>query len=237
MKLPFQHSEEEVTIPINEVKKLREEGKSDREIIMQLKGRGYSFQAIEKAMLQALKEGVGPKKTPSSPMPGGGAPPSPQPTLFKEEASMTLPTRGELEPKQKISVPPSPIGPVPLEAQFEPTALIEEVVEGVVEEKFEKLDKKFEYIHAEQEKMKKENENLKRLIGAFVEKEKRHIENLRKENEILTEKIEDLVVKTNALERAFKQFLPDIFSKVREMKLEEKGIKVIEEKPTEEKEE
>jgi len=232
MRFPFQHKEEEGTIPFYEVKKLREEGKSDKEIINQLKNRGYSFQAIEKAMLQVLREGVRAKEE----LPKLGAQPReylpPQPTIPKrEEVRRELPTREEIVPEPRLSLPVS--GQVPLEAQFEPVDLIEEVVEGVVEEKFEKLDSKFEYIYQEQEKLKKEVEKLKNLIGSSIQREDKSIDNLKKEIEKLREEIQDLVIRSNALERAFKQFLPDIFVKARERKLEEKGVKVLDEEEKE----
>lgn len=240
MKLPFQHKEgeEEGTIPINEVKKLRGEGKSDKEIINQLKNHGYSFQVIEKAMLQALREGTGPKQkseqgTPQAPQQqyGTQAPPQSGPgrqrTEAEGQARGELPTREEIMPRPRLSVPAT--GQVPLEAQFEPTDLIEEVVEGVVEEKFEKLDSKFEYINNEQEKLKKENEKLKNMIGTSMQKEDKSIDKLREEIEKLRGEIEDLTVRSNAFERAFKQFLPDIFAKIREKKWEDKGIKVLDE--------
>jgi hypothetical protein len=212
MRLPFQHKEEEITIPFYEVKKLREEGKSDKEIISQLKERGYSFEAIEKAMLQVLKEGITPKE---------------EKQVEKEEKKEVvreLPTREDIE-KPKFAFPQAEF---PLESDFEPTDLIEEVVEGVVEEKFEKLDTKFEYIHNELEKIRKDNEALKSFVISSIEKENKLFEGLKKENEKLKREIEDLIIKTNALERAFKQFLPDIFVRAREKKLEEENINVIE---------
>ncbi len=242
MKLPFQHKEgeEEGTVPINEVKKLRDEGKHDKEIINQLKSHGYSFQVIEKAMLQALKEGTEPNQSQQSQQQYGSQQRYQQqgsPKTYESQPPQTrqgtqqgggqgeLPTRGELAPKSKLSVPAT--GQVPLEAQFDPTDLIEEVVEGVVEEKFEKLDSKFEYIHNEHEKLKKENEKLKKVIGSSTQKEDKSIDNLKEEIKKLKEEVEDLSVRSNAFERAFKQFLPDIFAKIRERKSQDKGVEAL----------
>ena len=203
MRLPFHHKEEEIALPIYEVKKLRAEGKSDREIISKLKEMGYSFESIERAMLEVLKEGV--KRE--------------QPVeKEQEEVARELPTKEELE-KPKFSVPERGF---PIEPEFEPAELIEEVVEGVVEEKFEKLDMKFEYINKELEKIKKESEHLKNFVVASIEKENRAFEEIKKEFAKLKSEIDELGIKTNALEMAFKQFLPDIFVKIRESKFGEK---------------
>ena len=239
MKLPFQHKEgeEEGTIPVNEVKKLRREGKSDKEIINQLKNHGYSFQVIERAMLQALREGTssnqkqqqGPQNYSQQSPQGYNAQGYPQ---GGNQLEGELPTREDIAPESRLSVPAT--GQIPLEAQFEPTDLIEEVVEGVVEEKFEKLDTKFEYIHNEHEKLKKENEKLKNLIGASMQKEDKTIGKLKEEIEKIKEEIEDLAIRSNAFERAFKQFLPDIFAKLRERRWEDQGVKVLDEMKEEE---
>ncbi|HIE41614.1 MAG TPA: hypothetical protein EYP80_03015 [Candidatus Aenigmarchaeota archaeon] len=217
MKLPFQHKEEGITIPIDEVKKLREQGKSDREIIIELKNKGYSFQAIEKAMLQSLKESATSELMLEK-----------EPSFEQTQATRKeLPTKESLVEKPKFALPPPE--QLPLEAPFEPTDLIEEVVEGVVEEKFEKLDTKFEYVHNEQDKLKKANEELRNFFVGEFEKIKQNIRDLRDEIEKLRDEFEDLIIKVNALEKAFKQFLPDIFAKIRERNLEERGISILDE--------
>ncbi|RLJ02787.1 MAG: hypothetical protein DRP10_00210 [Candidatus Aenigmatarchaeota archaeon] len=216
MKFPFSHREEEISsIPTEEVKKLRESGKSDREIINELKNKGYSFQAIERAMLQALKYGVSSKRE--------------TPTQSKErdynqrkfefepsEQKYELPTREELTPKPILTLPPRQEG---LEMESGPVDLIEEVVEGVVEEKFEKLDTKFEFINKEHKKLKEDIEGLKALFVSSIQKRDKEIEEIRNEIEKLKENIEEVVIKYNALERAFKQFLPDLIEKNREKKV------------------
>ncbi len=235
MKLPFSHKEEESRIPIEEVRKLREQGKSDREIIVVLKNKNYPFQVIEKAMLQVLKSGVGPEQKKASTNPAGNypnqpyhqtQPPRPQPGQAGSQQESELPTREELLPRPNI--PAIPGQEAPFESQFEPTDLIEEVVEGVVEEKFEKLDTKFEFIHKEQEKQKKDLEGIKNLFGSSIQKRDNTIEDLREDIGKLKEEIDALVIKSNALERAFKQFLPELTAKARKENLAEKGVEVIE---------
>ncbi len=269
MHLPFGHKDGGAGgLPVEEVKKLRAQGKQDREIIVQLKNEGHSFQQIEQAMLQALKSGVGPGNSPGQAqgqqgqipqgqfsqggppmqgMPGAGQGFSPQgagrpqmggPGFGPPQGNFSqgppqgnLPTREALMPSLQLSAPST--GVVPLEAEVgTPTDLIEEVVEGVVEEKFEKADQKFEYLNKQIEKSKEDAEALKNLMLSSLQKRDKVIEELRAKLVKSDEEIEDIVIKCNALEKAFKQFLPELTEKVR-IKNTEKKIEA-QESPDEE---
>lgn len=234
LKLPFGHKGEEVgSIPTEEVRKMRENGKSDREIIVELKNKGYPFQAVEKAMLEVLKSGVNSerKSSPHSWGTPGGFPPrinsefeSPPLREKPPYEEKRLPTREDLIPKPTLPINQN----VSPEMQSGPVDLIEEVVEGVVEEKFESLDTRFEATQKEHEKLKENIENLKNIFASSIQKRDSMIEETNVEFDKLKEKFEDIVIKCNALERAFKQFLPDLTEKVRKKNLEEKGVEVIE---------
>ncbi len=256
LKLPFGHKGEEMgSIPIKEVTLLREQGKSDREIITKLKTQGFSFQAIEKAMLHVLKSGVGnsndPIPQPGVKFPQGSRQPSgmqshqgipqssgmqtPQqgsPQLLQREQvnfRQVPPVQGnqELIPEQKLGF--SGMQEPSLEMQFEPTNLIEEIVEGVVEEKFEKLDTKFEFIQKNQEKLKEDIEKMRVLLANEIQKVEKLIEGSKEETNKLKDDIETVDIKCAALERAFKQFLPDLAEKVRSKTLKQKGVEVLNE--------
>lgn len=235
LKLPFGHKEEEVgSIPTEEVRKMRESGKSDKEIIAELKNKGYPFQAVEKAMLEVLKSGVDSKRGSSSliqerphgPPPGLDSEFEPSP--LRERPSLheprRLPTREELMPRPALPTNQN----VSLEMQSGPVDLIEEIVEGVVEEKFESLDTRFGSIQKEHEKLKESIENLKNIFASSIQKRDTMIEETKVEFDKLKEKFEDIAIKCNALERAFKQFLPDLTEKVRKKNLEDRGVEVVE---------
>ncbi len=258
LKLPFGHKGEEMgSIPIKEVTLLREQGKSDREVITKLKAQGFSFQAIEKAMLHVLKSSVGNSNDPIS-QPGmkppqnfgqppgmqspQGIPQQPPGMQPPQQGSSQLPQRDqvgfgrqaqpaqggqELMPEQKLGF--SGMQEPNLEMQSEPTDLIEEIVEGVVEEKFEKLDTKFEFIQKNQEKLKEEIDAMKVLLTNEVQKVEKLIEGSKGETSKLNDEIETIDIKCAALERAFKQFLPDLAEKVRSKTLKQKGVEVVNE--------
>ena len=50
--------EEKMNAPVEEVQKMTRKGMSDKDIIKHLKSKGYSYEAIEGAMLKAVKESV-----------------------------------------------------------------------------------------------------------------------------------------------------------------------------------
>ena len=233
LKLPFGHKGEEVGfVPIEEVKRMRKSGKSDKEIITELKNKGYSFQSIERAMLEVLKSGVGSEKqsTVNKEIPpnypsgmNSEFEPSPIKERFHNEVEK-LPTEEELMPRPTIPANQN----ISFEMQSEPIDLIEEVVEGVVEEKFESVDAKFETMQKEYKNLKEGMENLKKIFASSIQKRDNMIKETKVEFDKLKEKFEDVVIKCDALERAFKQFLPDLTEKVREKTLSEKKIEVVE---------
>ncbi|MCK4729813.1 MAG: hypothetical protein KAT28_00695 [Candidatus Aenigmarchaeota archaeon] len=232
------------SIPIREVTLLREQGKSDREIITKLKTQGFSFQAIEKAMLQVLKAGVGnsnnpiqqpgmksPQSVPQQPgmqPPQQGSPQLPQREQVNFRGQVpSVPRVQELMPEQKLGF--SGMQEPSLEMQSEPTDLIEEIVEGVVDEKFEKLDTKFEFIQKNQEKLKEDIKGMKVLLTNEIQKIEKMIGGSKEETNKLKDEIETVDIKCDALERAFKQFLPDLAEKVRSKTLKQKGVEVVNE--------
>ncbi len=108
------------------------------------------------------------------------------------------------------------------------------IYEGVVEEKFESLDKRFESIQKEHEKVKESIENLKNIFASSIKKRDNMIKETNTEFDKLKERLEDITTRCNALEKAFKQFLPDLTEKVREKNQEEGERKkelIIVEKP------
>jgi len=263
MQLPFGHkAAESGVLPIEEVKRLRSQGKADRDIIVELKKQGHSFESIEKAMLQVLRTGGNspapqgnfapqgqagvqmpnqmqsqqmqqpfaqrPQFNPQqgvlgSPQMGGGQrmPQNFQGGPSPQQGGPALMTRETLMPQANMNIQVG--GVVPLETEAgNPTDIIEEVVEGVVEEKFEKIDEKFESVAKDVNKNKDEMENLKNLMLSSFQKRDKTIDELKQSQNEMKEEIEDLVIKCSALEKAFKQFLPELTEKVRAQTIEKR---------------
>lgn len=182
-------------IPIEEIKDMSRNGMSDREIIKRLKKQGYSYNEIERAMLQAVKDGVGeprhaepraePTEEPRSDPMQGFYPEEESPTDVLSDAEM--PELDEM--KNDVS----------------PEIVIEEIVEGVVEEKWGKFKQQIEKMEESIEVLRTEIKE-KSMITKKAEPNKEQEEAIFD----LSTKLEDIEARVGGLEKAFKQFLPSL---------------------------
>ncbi|MBI2583617.1 MAG: hypothetical protein HYW25_03035 [Candidatus Aenigmarchaeota archaeon] len=188
-------------VPVEEVKAMVSHGFSERDIIKQLKAQGYSFGEIEKAILEVVKSGVTPEPAPQ---------PQPEtPEEFREEPE---PAKGEpRRPSRMAYRPPDvlePLPPLPEPSQEEPPEkedgedqqqYVEDIVESVLEEKFEKFISELKI-------MKDEFEQLRSEVAML--KQERH-ETAEVPSD-LAAKMDDLEARVGGLEKAFRQYLPEL---------------------------
>ncbi|MHA1286670.1 MAG: hypothetical protein ACTSPB_04615 [Candidatus Thorarchaeota archaeon] len=220
-------------VPTDRVRELSDSGMSDKDIIEQLKNEGFSYQEIEKAMIQSLKSGPGASAGPPEPEeatlpPTDTAEPAKIPSSFTqphEKTAKSSPVAGEapeMPPLPSAGEParpppaqkPSGVSLPPEEEQiYPPEFAVEELVEGVVQEKWNKFEDKFQ-------KLALQHANLRESIADMVNEIKslrNHQDNLEKEFveklSELEDRIEDAEAKAGAIERTFKQFFPKIFEK------------------------
>ena len=161
-------------LPINEIQELSSKGASDKEIIKKLKSEGYSYDTIERSMLQAVKAGV------DQPEPVQEQAPA---DVFQEEQGMS----GELSLAE-------------LEETVSPEIVVEELVEGVVEEKWQKAESRLEGMEGE----------ISKIYARLKQAEQRPVNAPVRDERIddYSERLEDLEARIGGLEKAFKQFLP-----------------------------
>ena len=196
----FKRKKKDMPVPIEEVQKLTRSGLGDRDIIKELKNQGYSYEQIEKAMLQAVKAGVGEEEKPiekkeeMESMIGRYEEESPGEPLGE------LPVLGELYPTERGE----PISEITLPETEKPELIIEELVEGVVEEKWQKLDEEMKKMDDKFDKIRVGFEQLKQRMG----EEKEPGKDFGVEITGLSNRLDDLEVRIGGLEKAFKQFLP-----------------------------
>ena len=200
----FSGKKKETPPPIEEVQKLTRSGLSDRDVIKELKDKGYSYEQIERAMLQAVKAGVGEGKE---------RPIEKKEELesmierYEEEPSSELPelpVMGELYPTvrgeeshQETALPETE----------EPELIIEELVEGVVEEKWQRFSEELKLVDDKFDKIRVGFEQLKQAVEA---KKEIPSKDFGAEIEELSKRFEDLEARIGGLEKAFKQFLPSL---------------------------
>lgn len=125
---------------------------------------------------------------------------------------------------------PSFESPVEGEETVSPEVTIEEIVEGVISEKWAPIEKEIESLKSEQEKIRKEISEVK-IISAKIPTEESKGSMTSKIQEI-EERLNNLEPKVSGLEKAFKQFLPTLTDNIRVLsqiveKMKEKKIEEI----------
>jgi DNA-binding transcriptional MerR regulator len=182
-------------VPIDEVQKMTKKGMSDKDIIKQLKSKGYSYEAIESAMLKAVKDGVDDDK-PKMVERMDVEPPATENMFGPQEETM---------PDFMQSMPDLDISSEQIEG---PEVMLEELVEGIVEEKWRKFDDQVR-------KMDESFDKIRAEIKQFdvkLEQTKKDTPTRDLDARILalSEQMEDVEARVGGLEKAFKQFLPSL---------------------------
>lgn len=199
----------ELRVPVEKVKELSKKGMSDKDIIRQLKSEGYSYEEIEQAMLQAVKEstietnesGIETKPAPSTQIEN-----IPQPQVVQQpQLQQTQPRVEDFEIKQ-----PTPEEETPSfveEEEISPEVIIEELVESIVDEKWSEIKDRFQRLEDE----------IKTLKHKLKEEKEVEIKDYDSDIEALYSQIEELEARVGGLERAFKQFLPTLTKNIEEL--------------------
>lgn len=180
-----------VDVPIEEVQKMNAQGMSDKDIIKKLKSQGYSYDSIEKAMLQAVKEGVDEPApvSDSNEMPSFPEPPG-APQKRGSEAEPLFP---EFEPQE-----------VPEMGTINPEVIIEELVEGVIEEKWNKFSSRIDKLENDLSLMRGEMKQIPKSV------QQSNTKDLEAKIAEMNEQLDELEARIGGLEKAFKQFLPSL---------------------------
>lgn len=212
--------------PVDRVRQLMAAGMSERDIVKALKGEGYSFGDVQKAMMEALKAGVG--------APPVGAPPAMPPPVYAPPPEAYAPPPPEYAPPPPPQyaleyAPPPAYGPPPYppapgwppaappgpppeeqlaEAQAAAESAMEEVIEGMLEERMEKFT-------ADIKGVKDEVLKISQLINQMRGKvEVRPAAELPRE---AVERLDDLEGRVGGLEKAFRQFLPSLTENIEQL--------------------
>ncbi len=205
-------------VPVDRVKELMSQGLSDKEIIEQLKEEGFSYSEIERAMIEALKTSKEVKPIPVSftsppgqePKPSGPAPE--MPPLPSAESKPSAPPQPSEQPPEGVSMPAGE------EQTYPPEFAIEEIVEGVVEEKWDKFNRRLDQIRSDQSTIREELNSLLTEIKSLRNQVTSKDEDISEKLEDLEKRLENVEAKAGGLERVFRQFFPKIFEKALSMR-------------------
>ncbi len=176
-------------VPIAEVRKMMDQGMTDKQIIDELKKQGYSMDLIEKAMLQMVK---------TEPEPSLDIPKFDDSPLDLDE-----PVPDPLEDLDHLS-------DVGEEGGIEnPEDIVEELVEGIIEDKMKSVSKEIEGLKEKFAGIRSDIEEIRKARKQNIDVSDLTI----RVNEMET-KLMDLGVRVGALEKAFKQLLPSLVDNV-----------------------
>ncbi len=193
-------------VPTREVLELRDRGYGDREIIDELSKRGFSYDEIEQAMLQSLKSDVTATRVPIEA-------PTPATPAAAPEREAIAPAPIPAAPPAEATLPGMETGetPTPERSAPSPEITIEEIVEGVVDEKIEPFKKELRSLRDELGKIAKKLKELELKTPSGKEV------NLEEKLAPILERLSKLEGKVEALERTLRDLLPQIIANVRRL--------------------
>ncbi|MBI3190283.1 hypothetical protein HYZ41_01115 [archaeon] len=185
----FGKKKEQKPLPMDDVKAMTRKGMSDKDIIKDLKHKGYSYKDIEKAMLETVKDGVEPEAVSNN-----------QQSYMPEEFS-------QQQPQQAFELPTfEEEAPQEMESD-QSDLIIEELIEGIVEEKWAKFEDRITKIEDSLEHI---NAQLKQYGSVLAQPRDTSSKEIEFKVNDITNSLEDLDARVGGLEKAFKQFLPSL---------------------------
>ena len=188
-------------------------GMQDKDIIKKLKSEGYSYDQIEKVMMSSLRDDVqGNPQELLPPQTQGFNPNSNIGPGIQEPLPPINPQESQIYPELQQN--PAQIDDFGVSDEeidnISPEEIVEELVEGVVEDKWKKFDQNISQI-------KNELGNLKDAMAEIEKKPsegKVDVQGYEDKMKSLDSKIDDISVRVGGLEKAFKQFLPSLTSNI-----------------------
>ena len=188
----FGKKKETKLLPIEDIKTMERRGMSDKDIIKELKHKGFSYKDIEKAMLEAVKDGVG-----DNPAARSGfeafTPPEDYYSPPAAAQSLQMPTFEEQFPQE-------------LEGE-QSDVVIEELIEGIVEEKWQQFEERMTKI---EESLEHINAQLKQYEVRLMQPQNAPSKELEIKMNDISDHLDDMDARVGGLEKAFKQFLPSL---------------------------
>ena len=206
MPLPFLKKGKEVKgkgfIPVDRVKELASRGFSETEIIDTLRSEGFSPKEIDEALTRAIASAVSePKKEEKKEV---------ELPTFSEIVGETQPTPTQTSTptqEQQINLEPSP--------QYSYSEVSEDYIEALIEARMSEVNEKISQMTLKYSELEKKIEAMSEKINQIAEKRGEEQKEILMKIDSLKGSLDDLVVKTEAVEKAFKDTLPALIESVR----------------------
>lgn len=196
------------------IKDMSAKGMSETDIIRELKSKGYNYKEIEKGMMQSIKNGVVSEKTEIKKEKKEEIPEFYSTTAGLGEQQPATQATGNLE--QALSdIGTSPADEVAnIDEYGDSTEILEELIEGVVEEKWKNIDDQIKKMDKDFLKLR---DNLQERINKIKVPKEKDDSGIKNELKEMSEKVEDINARVGALEKTFKQILPSMTQNIQDL--------------------
>lgn len=202
ISLPFKKGEQRKD-PVDRVQELSSLGKSEREIIREMRSEGYSNEEISSALNKAIKFKVTSSYEEAPPFPPVTPAPQPESSFIAPPPQDTL---GGVGSEENV-----------IEMSENEEIELEKLIEEIVEEKLTDIRSSIDGIQREfgqfQEQIDVLSQRIDKLESSEKEREKQ-IKDMLEESSSQMQRIEGRI---GSVERAFKEFLPTLTENVRSL--------------------
>jgi DNA-binding transcriptional MerR regulator len=211
MPVPLVKKEETLPKPsvLSRIEELSSRGLSEIEIIDTLRKEGYSPDEIDKGLTEALKKGVTALRAPPLPKEEPKKLPPPPPEPPKLPASLPAP----------LELPSEPMPQVPefsvQQDYFYPEYSTEEYIDYVVKEKTEEINKKINEFMLKQKELESKILSLHEKLSEVSQAKASEQQLIGTKIDSLKDLIEEMNVRLESLEKAFKETLPALIESIR----------------------
>lgn len=214
-------------IPVDIVHRLAAQGYSEADIISQLRKQGFSPSQIDKALTVALKSKIGapqppvernPQQIPTPPQrftPPEKIVPGPKTKPALEPLSLPSPPTEftfEETPQEFVEKPE-----IPKEEEIGPEITLEEVIEGIVAEKWNQFEERLNRFEERDIQLQNQIDELRRKIDEIEKLTKESEKTLLGKLEEFGEHVSGIEGRIGSIEKAFKDFLPELTDNIRTM--------------------
>lgn len=206
-------------VPVDVVQRLAGQGYSEADIISQLRQQGFTPSQIDKALTGALKSKVG----------GPQPPVERRPQITPPERIVSGPVvKPAIEPLE-LSKPPSEFTfeetpeqfaekpEIPKKEEIGPEITLEEVIEGVVAERWSQFEERLNRFDQRDMQIQNQVEEIRKKIDSLEKKEKESEHTFISKLDEFGEHVSGIEGRIGSIEKAFKDFLPELTDNVRTM--------------------
>ena len=188
-------------IPRDKVKELSSQGFTEMQIISALKREGFSASEIDGALTQVLRAGIAEER---------GEMPQPEPA-----ETGGLPTLEDITRTERVEMPAVPETSLPEEYKQPEQYNTEEYVSMVVGERMQDVESKIADFSVKYGELEGRLQQIHGQLSVLATGEPTERELIATKLDSLKDTIDDVSVRLNAFERAFKETLPALIESVR----------------------